>query len=61
MMSKGQLMFACFFVVVFVIAMIYAYRKDIAKNRNYYKGTYKTLLAIAGVYALYFILTKILH
>jgi threonine/homoserine/homoserine lactone efflux protein len=61
MMSKGQLIFALFFIVIFAVAMIIAYRKDIAKNKPYYKGTYKTILAIVGVYVLYFALTKIIH
>lgn len=44
MFSRGQLIFAGFFVVVFIIAMIYAYRKDITLHRRFYKGNYKVLI-----------------
>jgi len=44
MFSQGQLIFAAFFVVVFIIAMIYSYRKDIKLHRKFYKGSYIILL-----------------
>ncbi|MDR6967128.1 preprotein translocase subunit YajC [Flavobacterium arsenatis] len=44
MFTQGQLLFAVFFVVVFIIAMIYSYRKDIKLHRKYYKGSYIILL-----------------
>lgn len=39
MFSTGQLGFAIFFVIVFVAAMVYSYRKDISLHKKYYKGT----------------------
>ncbi len=44
MFSKGQWVFAGFFVVVFVVAMIYAYGKDKMLHKEFYKGNYKILL-----------------
>jgi len=39
MFSQGQLIFAGFFVVAFVIVMIWSYRKDIKNHKIYYKNT----------------------
>ncbi|TDD94194.1 hypothetical protein E0F76_17275 [Flavobacterium cellulosilyticum] len=44
MFSKGQLIFAGCFFVAFVIAMIYAYRKDAMLHKTFYKGNYKILI-----------------
>ena len=41
MFSQGQLVFAGGFFVVFVVAMMYAYRKDSNLHRVFYKGNYK--------------------
>lgn len=44
MFSQGQLFFTGFFIVAFVIAMIYAYRKDSRLHTVFYKGNYKVLI-----------------
>jgi len=44
MFSQGQLVFAVCFFVAFVIAMIYAYRKDAKLHKTFYKGNYKILI-----------------
>jgi hypothetical protein len=44
MFSQGQLFFTGFFTVAFVIAMIYAYRKDSRLHTVFYKGNYKVLI-----------------
>lgn len=44
MFSQGQLVFAGCFFVAFVIAMIYAYRKDAELHKTFYKGNYKILI-----------------
>ena len=38
MFSKGQLIFAIFFVISFIIVMVYSYRKDIKNHQKYYKN-----------------------
>jgi uncharacterized membrane protein YccC len=45
MFSQGQWAFAAAFLVAFVIAMIYAYRKDASLHKTFYKGNYKILIA----------------
>jgi hypothetical protein len=44
MFSQGQYIFAALFFVAFVIAMIYAYRKDLALHKRFYEGNYKILI-----------------
>jgi hypothetical protein len=56
MFSKGQLEFAGFFVVAFVIAMIYSYRKDINLHRKFYKGNYKILIGFILFIGLLFLI-----
>ncbi len=45
MFSRGQLIFGGIFLLVFIIIMIFSYRKDITIHKIYYKGNYKVLLA----------------
>ncbi|KGO82495.1 MULTISPECIES: hypothetical protein [Flavobacterium] len=54
MFSTGQLYFAAFFVVVFVAAMIYVYRKDLKLHKKYYKGSYWILIAFLAFIAILF-------
>lgn len=54
MFTTGQWVFAGFFVVVFIIAMIYVYRKDLALHKKYYKGSYRILLAFLGFIGILF-------
>ncbi len=51
MFTSGQLIFAAFFVIVFVAIMIYAYRKDLQLHRRHYKGS----LRILAVFILFII------
>jgi hypothetical protein len=44
MFSQGQLIFAGCFFVVFVIAMVIAYRKDVKMHKIFYEGNYKILI-----------------
>ena len=60
MFSTGQWIFAAFFVVVFIAAMIYVYRKDLKLHKKYYKGSYWVLLAIILFMAFLFIMKSIL-
>lgn len=60
MFTTGQIYFAIFFIVVFVIAMIYVYRKDLQLHKKYYKGTYKILIAFLTFIALLFVLKAVM-
>ena len=45
MFTKGQLVFGVLFAIAFVVALIYAYRKDIKLHNKYYKGSLWVLIA----------------
>lgn len=55
MFTQGQLIFAGCFIVVFVAAMIYVYRKDLALHKKYYKGSYWILIAFLAFIGLLFV------
>lgn len=61
MFSKGQLIFAALFVVVFTISMIWSYRKDIKIHRKYYKNTFIVVIAIFLIIAIFTLITFSLH
>ncbi len=46
MFSKGRLIFVVFFIVVFIIGMIYAYRKDLRSIRQQYSGVHWVFLVL---------------
>ncbi|HTF02544.1 MAG TPA: hypothetical protein VK826_00905 [Bacteroidia bacterium] len=55
--SAGQIAFIIFFVVLFVAAQIWSYRKDKTTNRKFYSGVWKVLLTlIAVVVSLFFVM-----
>ena len=56
MFSQGQITFAIFFVIVFIIAMIYTYRKDIQLHKVFYKGSYRVLLGFLAFIGLLFVI-----
>jgi hypothetical protein len=56
MFSQGQLVFAGCFFVAFVIAMIYAYRKDAMLHKTFYKDNYKILLGFILFIAILFVI-----
>jgi hypothetical protein len=58
MFTTGRLIFVFFFLFVFIVGLIYAYKKDIAKSPWYFKGSYKIILTLIGVYMLYFITVR---
>jgi cytochrome bd-type quinol oxidase subunit 1 len=56
MFSQGQLLFAACFFVAFVIAMIFAYRKDASLDQIFYKGNYKILIGFGLFIGLLFLI-----
>ncbi|KFF05381.1 hypothetical protein [Flavobacterium reichenbachii] len=56
MFSQGQLIFAVCFLISFIIVMIFAYRKDLALHKIFYKGNYKVLLVFLLFIALLFLI-----
>ncbi|MDT0650713.1 hypothetical protein [Autumnicola edwardsiae] len=61
MFSTGQLIFAGFFVVAFVAAIIFSYRKDIALHRKYYKGSIFVLFGFIAFIGLLWLLKTLLN
>jgi heme/copper-type cytochrome/quinol oxidase subunit 2 len=60
MFSQGQLVFAALFVIAFVIASIFVYRKDKNLHRVHYKGVTKILLGFIAFIILLFIIKSFL-
>ncbi|MCM0668040.1 hypothetical protein OD917_01110 [Flavobacterium sp. SH_e] len=56
MFSQGQIQFGICFFIVFVIIMIFAYRKDLKLHKVFYKGNYKVLLAFLLFIVLLFVI-----
>ena len=56
MFSQGQLIFGLSFFIAFVIVMIFAYRKDLALHKVFYKGNYKVLLVFLLFIAILFVI-----
>ncbi len=56
MFSQGQIIFAVLFIIVFVIAMIIMYRKDLHLHKIYYKGSLWVLIAFLAFVGILFLL-----
>lgn len=56
MFTQGQWTFAGFFVVAFIIAMIYTYRKDLKLHKVFYKRSYLVLLGFLAFIGLLFVI-----
>jgi uncharacterized membrane protein YccC len=56
MFTQGQWIFAGCFFVAFVIAMIYAYRKDASLHQIFYKGNYKILITFIAFIVMLFMI-----
>jgi hypothetical protein len=60
--SRGQIIFAISFAVIFILGLIWAYRKDKVVDRLYFKGVaWKLLLVIISAYSFIFLIIKIIH
>ncbi|MFK5958325.1 MAG: hypothetical protein QM495_05555 [Lutibacter sp.] len=61
MFSKGQLIFATFFIIAFTLLMIWSYRKDIKIHKKYYKNTFIVIIAVFLTIAIFTMITFSLH
>ncbi len=61
MFSKGQLFFAGFFIIAFVIGMIWSYSKDKKHQKIYYDGILKVAIILVLIIALFAGLTFWIH
>ncbi len=44
MFTKGQWIFALLFAILFIVSLVYTYRKDLKLHRKYYKGSVWVLI-----------------
>lgn len=61
MFTTGQIIFGISFFVVFVIVIIFSYRKDLQTHRKYYKGSLYILAGILLFIALLFLIKEYLN
>jgi len=61
MFSKGQLIFAAFFLIAFTLLMIWSYWKDIKVHKKYYKNTFIIVIAVFLIIAIFTLITFSLH
>lgn len=57
--SQGQIAFAITFIIIFVIAIFFAYRKDSKKHEPHYKSPYKILLGCILIIFIYWVVMKL--
>lgn len=56
MFSTGQIYFALFFIIAFVITLILVYRKDLKILEPFYKGTYTIFIGFIIFIGLLFLI-----
>ena len=61
MFTTGRIIFTVAFVLVFVGAIIYSYRKDLKVSRQHYKGSIWILLFILLIFSTLFLIVKFRH
>ena len=61
MFTKGQLIFAIFFVITFTIIIIISYKKDLKFLKNTYKGVRWVLVGFIIFFSLLVILKKLVN
>ena len=59
--SSGQKIFALIFFILFILAMIWAYRSDARVNKLYYKNVWLILVSMIIILSAIILLVKILH
>lgn len=61
MFTSDQILFAAIALVIFTIAMIFLYRKDLALHKKHYKGTIWVLVGFIAFFALLFFIKHSLN
>jgi len=61
MFSKGQVIFAAFFLIAFIIAMVWSYKKDIKIHKKYYKNSFLVLISVILIILIFTLITFSLH
>ena len=61
MFSSGQLIFAGFFAITFLLILVYSYRKDLKLHKKHYKGAFKILIGFLIFIGLLFVIKTYLR
>ncbi len=61
MFTKGQLIFAIIFVIIFTIVIIDSYKKDVRFLKNTYKGVRWVLIGFIVFFSILVILKKLVN
>ncbi|PZD79599.1 hypothetical protein [Mesonia sp. K7] len=61
MFTQGQIIFAIFFAVTFILLAIVSYRKDLKLHKKYYKGSLFVLGGFLLFIAILFLIKNYLH
>jgi hypothetical protein len=59
MFTTGRIIFVSIFLVTFVIAMIWSYKKEKNISQIHFKKSYKILIALILFFVIQFIIVKI--
>lgn len=61
MFTTGRIIFVCLFIIIFIIGMLFAYRKDLKSIKHQYSGIYLMFLFISVFLLGLFLLVKFWH
>ena len=61
MFTKGQLIFAIIFVIIFTVVIIDSYKKDVRFLKNTYKGVRWVLIGFIVFFSILVILKKLVN
>jgi len=59
MFTTGRIIFTFSFLVVFILGMLYAYRKDLKINRLHFSRSYWIIIAILLIFSSLFLIIKV--
>ncbi|MBL56370.1 MAG: hypothetical protein CMP61_04200 [Flavobacteriales bacterium] len=60
MLSPGRIVFAICFVIIFVLLLVFGYRRDIRERASNYKGSTKILIIILSLLGLFILIINAL-
>jgi len=61
MFTKGQLIFAIIFVIIFTVVIIDSYKKDVRFLKNTYKGVRWVLIGFIVFFSILVVLKKLVN
>ncbi len=61
MFTTGRIIFTISFALIFIIGLVFSYKKDKNNTQFHYKKNYLILLGIIGILTLLYLIVKIRH